>query len=187
MLATKRKLKILDFDIETRPLSYWVPTQPTAEITVIASCWTDDRTSMEVLALGLLSPVEMLERFLIRYNAADMVTGHYIRAFDLPTINGALMEYGLPLLGPKLTCDTRLDMVKKKGIPASQEYLGALFELDTQKHHMTQQDWRKANRLARGGIDGAITRAKSDVDQHMQLRKAMLEEKLLKAPRMWYP
>jgi hypothetical protein len=38
---TRRKLRILDFDIENRPLSYWVPDRPSAEITAIAAGWVD--------------------------------------------------------------------------------------------------------------------------------------------------
>ncbi len=187
MLSTIRKLKILDFDIENRPLSYWTPTEPTSEITAIASCWADDPTSMEVLALGLLSPSELLARFLARYNEADIVTGHYIRRHDLPTINGAMVEYGFANLKPKLTIDTWADFVRHKGIPASQEYLMDLFHLETQKYHMTQHDWRTANRLSKNGIAETIERASSDVRGHMQLREYMSERKLLKSPKVWAP
>src|SRR3990170_973063 len=88
--------RVLDFDIENRPLSYWQPDTPTAEITAIASCWTErDKYghflfgSMQV---GLLTPwddgpSDILLAFLERYNEADMVTGHYIRMHDLPIIN----------------------------------------------------------------------------------------------------
>src|SRR6185436_10157697 len=97
MLTTKKQLKVLDFDIENRPLSYWIPDgKPTAEITAIASCWADDPESMVVHLLGQDDPELMLQFFVNRYNKADIVTGHYIRVHDLPIINGALMEFGLP-------------------------------------------------------------------------------------------
>src|SRR5687768_13914464 len=112
MLVPKRDIRILDFDIENRPLTYWAD-RPTAEITAIASCWAHDMGSMQTFLLGKHDPKTMLIAFKARYDAADMVTGHYIRRHDLPIINGALMEFGLPGLGPKLTCDTRLDMHKK--------------------------------------------------------------------------
>jgi len=187
MLATKKKLRILDFDIENRPLSYWIPDEPTAEITAIASCWADSPRTMQVDLLGVTEPITMLENFVARYNEADIVTGHYIRKHDLPIINGALMEYGMPKLLPKLTCDTRIDMYKKGSIPATQEYLLALFGLPYQKIHMTQQDWREGNRLTPQGIKGTKERVVSDVLGHMELRKYMVDNHLLSAPKMWRP
>lgn len=186
-LVSSQKLKILDFDIENRPLSYWLPDQPTSEITVIASCWVGDLGSMEVLALGEFDKVTMLLNFLQRYNEADIVTGHYIRRHDLPTINGELLEYGFRPLQPKLTIDTKLDMVKKRGIPATQEYLSELLDIPVEKKHMSQVEWRHANRLYDEGIRLAKERGSRDVLQHMLLREAMLKRKMLNPPRMWSP
>lgn len=187
MLEIKRPFKILDFDIENRPLSYWISDRPTAEITAIASCWVGDKKSMVVHLLGQDDPVVMLKNFVARYNQADMVTGHYIRKHDLPIINGALMEFGLPMLQEKLTCDTKLDMKSKADIPASQEYLAHLFNLPVSKVHMTQQDWRTANRLTPEGLAATKKRVTGDVLQHMLLRDKMVELSLLKAPKVWRP
>ena len=204
-----RGLRTLDFDLENAPRSYWLPDRPTAEITAIASCWTDDPSSMEVHLLtfpcrhhgwkcpdmgpGEMSGREMLRRFSARYAEADMVTGHYIRKHDLPIINAMLMEEGLPLLGPKLSCDTKLDMVKKADLPATQEFL--LETLDVRnadgsplrKFHMSQSDWREANRLTPAGIAKTRERVASDVYSHMQLRLAMVERGMLRAPSVWSP
>lgn len=187
MLTTKRKIRILNFDIENRPLSYWVPEMPTSEITAIASCWTDDLTSMEVLLLGELTSQEILERFLRRYDEADMVVGHYIRRHDLPTINGALLERGMRPLAPKLTSDTRLDMYSKLGVPATQEYLAELFALPIEKFHMSQNHWREANRLTTDGLRLTYRRVANDVWQNIMLREVMLHLGLLKPPRIWKP
>lgn len=187
MLEHKRTLKVLDFDIENRPLSYWVPDKPTAEITAIASCWHGAIETMSVDLLGIVDPVTMLNSFVARYNAADIVTGHYIRKHDLPIINGALMEYGLPALTAKLTVDTRLDMYKKGDIPATQEYLGELLLGSSLKVHMTQMDWRDANRLTPTGIAATKKRVAGDVLQHMALRKEMAKRGLLSAPKLWHP
>lgn len=186
-LASKKRIKILDFDIENRPLSYWRPERPTAEITAIASCWTDDMGSMDVTLLGQDAPEDMLRRFVARYNAADMVVGHYIRRHDLPIINGALMEYGMPGLLPKLTCDTYLDLYKRGDIPATQEFLLDLFDISIQKEHMTQKDWREANRLLPSGIKAAYKRVSTDVLGNILLREEELKRGLLKAPRVWRP
>lgn len=186
-LEPKRRLRILDFDIENRPLSYWIPDKPTAEITAIASCWTDDIGSMRADLLGVEDPVTILQRFLDRYNEADMVVGHYIRRHDLPIINGALMEYGMSGLSPKLTCDTRLDMYKKGDIPATQEYLAELLGIAAPKIHMTQVDWRDANRLTTEGLRKTYRRVTGDVLQNIMLRNKMLELGLLRAPKVWKP
>jgi len=168
---------------------------PSAEITAIASCWVDDLSSMEVLLLGPGEdgPRRILEQFCKRYNEADMVTGHYIRKHDLPIINGALYELNLPLLGPKLTCDTKLDMMKKSDVPATQEFLmETLHVVDVygnplRKFHMSQTDWREANRLTPAGIQKTKDRVSSDVFGHMQLRLAMLQRGMLRSPSVWNP
>lgn len=186
MLTTKRTLKILDFDIENRPLSYWYD-KPTAEITAIATCWSDDVGSMKVSLLGRETGEQILEEFVERYNEADIVTGHFIRRHDLPIINGSLMEFGMPKLEPKMTCDTKLDMYKKGDIPASQEYLAALFNLPVQKIHMSQNDWREANRLTPPGLEKTVRRVSGDVLTHIMMRAKMLELGLLKSPKVWRP
>lgn len=190
---------VLDFDIENRPLSYWQPDRPTAEITAIASMWIIHGVIMpETMQVDLLGPDDdgpgfLLQPFVDRYNAADMVTGHYIRMHDLPIINGALYELGMPLLGSKMTCDTKLDMFKKADVPATQEFL-----LDTlrvtgidgkpvKKYHMSQTAWREANRLTEAGLEETRKRVSSDVLDHACLRQRMLELGMLRAPSMWNP
>lgn len=184
--ATPLRARILDFDIENRPLSYWVPDRPSAEITSIASCWADDPDSMEAWLLGRDDPKEMLERFLERYNEAGMVTGHYIRRHDLPIINGALIEYRLPPLQPKLVQDTKVDLIRESDLPVSQENLAYMMGIRRKKMHMTQAMWREANRLTPRGLELTYKRVTGDVKQHMDMRKKLLKADLLKSPRIWY-
>lgn len=187
MLKPRREVKILDFDIENRPLTYWAD-RPSAEITAIASAWSAEPvTTWQVFLLGRDDPRDALIEFKARYDEADMVTGHYIRRHDLPIINGAMMEFGLPQLGPKLTCDTRLDMRKKGDIPATQEYLAEALGVPSDKYHMTQVAWREANRLTPKGLELTRMRVIKDVAQHMMLRNRMLELNLLTAPKVWKP
>ncbi len=194
LLSEARDLHVLDFDIENRPLSYWMDDRPTAEITAIASCWVDDLSSMEVLLLEPDDdgPRAILERFVARYNMADMVTGHYIRKHDLPIINGALYELDMPLLTAKLTCDTKLDMFSKADVPATQEFLletlhvKDVYGKQLTKYHMSQTDWREANRLG-AGREKTRERVASDVYDHIHLRQAMLDRGMLRPPRMWNP
>jgi len=186
--------RILDFDIEARPLSWLGGDFVTREITAIAACWTtydgDDRSwpvESRALTTAKGSSRKMLRWFLDLYNEADMVTGHYIRGYDLPNLNGALKEAGLPLLGPKLTCDTKLDLVKSSGVSKSQESLGAMLGLEAPKVTMTQADWREANRLTPKGVAKTIERVTGDVRQHIELRAVLLERGMLGPPRMWSP
>jgi hypothetical protein len=196
-LHSGRKARILDFDIENRPLSYWQPDRPTAQVTAIASCWSDDPKSMQVYLLesGDFEDAEraMLTGFAMRYDEADMVTGHYIRRHDLPIINGALYELGLPLLGSKLTCDTKLDMFKKADVPATQEFLletlhvKDVYGKPIGKFHMSQSDWREANRLTPEGLRKTAERVSSDVYAHIAMREVMLRRGMLRPPSMWNP
>lgn len=189
LLTPKRKWKILDFDIENRPITYWTDRRPSAEITAIASCWLDDATSMKVDVLNVFvdSYEYMLARFVARYNEADMVTGHNIRKHDLPIINGALVELGMAPLQPKVTSDTYLDFVKHGDISVAQESLAGLMDIAMAKVHMTQNDWREANRLTELGIAKTKKRATMDVLQHMYMREELLKRGLLKSPKTWSP
>lgn len=175
--------RILDFDIENRPLSYW-GENGTSDITAIATCWADDISSLEVYLLGDKSSEEILRLFVARYDEAGIVTGHNIRGHDLPIINGALLEAGMPNLTPKLTQDTYYDLRKRKGIPASQEYLLSLFGIG-EKVHMTQHDWRTANRLTYTGLQKTERRVAGDVVDHMNLRLELLNRNLLKPIKTW--
>jgi hypothetical protein len=140
-----------------------------------------------------MSGAEMLTRFVERYNEADMVTGHYIRNHDLPIINGALYDLDMPLLQPKLTCDTKNDMFKKADIPATQEFLLEL--LDPQcpigipiiKYQMSQRQWRRSNQLNPEGLADTRKRAMNDVHGHEHMRDDMLRRGWLRPPSMWNP
>jgi hypothetical protein len=185
-------LRILDFDIENRPLSYLGQDYTTAEITAIAACWVGKPRSMWWWLLQQSHDVSWaikgLEGFRRLYDSADMVTGHYIRLHDLPIINGAMVEHGLAPLGFKLTCDTKLDLVKKGPVfSASQENLCAMFGLARPKIHMNTVMWREANRLTDEGLKLTAKRAIGDVVQHMALRRELVRRDLLGPPKTWSP
>lgn len=185
-------IRILDFDIENRPLSYLGQDYTTAQITAIAWCWDGRPSTMQCELLdanddgvGLALSLEM---FRAAYDEADMVTGHYIRLHDLPIINGSLVEDGGLPLAPKLTCDTKLDLVKKGPVfSASQENLCAMFGLPAPKVHMNTVMWREANRLTPEGLELTRKRAVGDVLQHMALRRELVKRDLLSPPRVWRP
>lgn len=182
--VTYRPQRILDFDIENRPLSYLGMDFTTADITAIAAGWVGEK-DVKVWLLGEVSTEEMLLGFKALYDEADMVTGHFIRDHDLPHINAALMEFGLPLLGPKLTSCTKRDLRKRKGISASQESLSGMLGVKAPKIQMDQASWRAANRLTPEGLALTKRRVVGDIKQHKALRVALLEAGMLKKPRVW--
>jgi len=173
--------RVLDFDIENRPLSYWYDGNCTAEITVIAASFGPD--SMHVWALGEDDPRRMLEEFVALYNEATLVTGHYIRKHDLPIINGALLEYNMPPLSEKLTCDTKLDLVSTGSLSMSQESIAGMLGIAAPKVQMSQHTWRAANRLE--DIESAKARCIGDVVQHQAMRARLLVLGMLRPARRW--
>jgi hypothetical protein len=179
-------MRILDFDIENRPLNYIAQGYTGDEPTVIACAWVDQPKDVYCFSLSdLMRPKHMLNAFLYFYNKADMVTGHFIRAHDLPIINGALLENGMPPLQDKLTQDTKLDLIGFRGLSKSQKNLAAMLGVGMEKKDMDQSEWRSANRLLPEGINLARERCVSDVKQHMELRTKLLAAGMLKPPRMW--
>lgn len=178
------RLRILDFDIENRPLSYLGMDFTTAEVTAIAASWFG-QTTVHCWLLGQVTAEEMLRGFHALYDQADIVTGHYIRKHDLPIINGALVELGLPPLGDKLTSDTKMDFIQSRYISEAQENLSQMFALSDGKEHMSNASWREANRLTPKGLKRTRERVIGDVIQHKGLRNELIKRDLLSAPKMW--
>jgi hypothetical protein len=185
-LVAGKRLKILDFDIENRPLSYLGMDFTTSEITSIAASFHGEERIYTWL-LGVDEQVEILEGFRELYDAADIITGHYIRAHDLPIITDMRFESGLPNLEPKLTVDTKTDLIAGKGISKSQENLSEMLELPAPKVHMNTPRWRKANRLTEEGIALTRKRVEGDIVQHKALYAVLVSEGRIKPPVLWQP
>jgi len=183
--VSSRPLRVLDFDIENRPLSYLGSDFTTAEVTAMAWAWTDDPANVTVYLLGETELPEILQRFVMAYDQADMVTGHYIKGHDLPMVNGALMEFGMAPLNEKMVQDTKCDLLSAKGLSKSQESLGAMLNLESPKVTMNQAKWRSANRLTSEGLAQVRERVTGDVRQHIELRAKLLALGYLKPARLW--
>lgn len=182
-----RALRVLDFDIETRKIGFFVGGRfnpDGCEPIAIAWSWGG---AVTVRQLVRHSPALMLDDFVDAYGRADLVTGHYIRKFDLPIINGALMERGRASLPPKLTSDTKSDLIARAGWSSSQENLAAMFEVLEDKYHMSDHRWREATRLTPKGVAHTRRRVRDDVVQHMALRAKLVDLGYLGAPRVWKP
>jgi hypothetical protein len=183
--------RILDFDWECKP-GFWIGGDYVTKIvTACASMFVGEETepvvdvAVRVGVAGERDRIRMLKRFVKRYNEADVVTGHYIRAFDLPLVNSALIRLGLEPLGNKMTHDTKLDMVKRSGLSTSQENLGALFELNHPKVQMNEPLWVSSIHGQKKALEGLVDRVAGDVLQHVELRAEMMRRGLLGPPRRW--
>lgn len=187
LVVRARPMRILDLDCEARPLHWIGGDYVSKEVTAIAWAWTDRPDDVTCYTIGDTDPIVMLQAFCRVFDQADMVTGHYIRGYDLPTINGALTEYQLPTLGDKLAHDTKIDLVIRSGLSSSQENLAAMLRLEHGKVHMDQATWRAANRLTPEGLAQARKRVTGDVRQHIELRQRLIDLNYLAAPRLWRP
>lgn len=179
-----RKLRILDFDVENRPLNYGGQDFTFSDITAIA--WSfGGEVECELLYPGQRGIP--LTRFREAYDAADMVTCHNLLRHDLPLINGMSLEQGLPPLPPKLVHDTYRHLKRRQGVSASQESLAEMLGVAEPKVGMSSAKWREANRLLPEGLAKSRDRVVGDVVQHRALRARLLELGWLKGPQMWSP
>lgn len=193
--AIARDARVLHFDCECRPMAWYGGDFVTKQPTAISWKFLGERTDPYVAFIGSShepdnlddEETEMIELFRFAYDQADIVTGHYIRGFDLPLLDGACMRLDLPLLGEKITSDTKLDFAKAQGISKSQENLGEMFDLEHPKIPMGTAKWFESNKLTTKGIEYTIERVVGDVLQHIDLRNEMLDRRLLRAPVVWSP
>lgn len=185
LVVRSRPMRVLDFDVEARPLHWISGDYVSKEITAMAWAWCDHPEQVTCYLLGETDPVAMLQAFRAAYEHADMVTGHFIRGYDLPMVNGALTEYRLPSLPDKLTHDTKLDLIRRQGLSGSQENIGAMLGLEHDKVKMNQATWRAANRLTPEGLAAVRARVIGDVQQHIEMRGRLLSLGYLGAPVLW--
>ena len=185
VVVQSRPMRILDFDIENRPLTYLGSDFTTAEVTAIAWAWVDRPGDVTVYLLGETELPEILRAFVAAYTQADLVCGHYCRGHDIPMIQGALVELKMSPLPDRMVQDTKIDFIRTKGISLSQESLAAMWRLDQQKQAMNQGQWRAANRLTPEGLAEVRRRVVGDVRQHIQLRAEAVSLGYLSAPKLW--
>lgn len=188
-LVARPELRILDFDIETRLVGFYEAGRfkpKGSEPTAIGFSF-EGSDLVEAFVQPDWSVPELLSIFRAAYAEADIVTGHYIRKFDLPILNGAMFEHGLPLLEPKLVIDTKVDLKDIEGLSKSQENLADMLRVADEKKHMSDSRWRDATRLTEDGVKATFERVTMDVIQHKALRAALNEAGALNAPTIWKP
>jgi hypothetical protein len=188
-------LKVLDFDVEARPMAWYGGDLVTKQPTAIAWKFIGEPGKPRVAWIGAShepdnlhdEEIEMLEAFREAWLGADCVSTHWGRQYDCPVLNGACMRLGIPGLGPKLVEDTKVDMDKASGLSKSMENLGAMFHLKNPKVPMDTTLWFEANCLTTRGIEFTIKRVVGDVEEHVELRARMLELGILGPPKLWRP
>jgi hypothetical protein len=190
------RLRILDLDVECRPTSWYAGDMNTKEITAIAWRFVDEPE--DTTRCWLLEPSKTwaghmkkkrkgMTSFLEAYNQADMVTGHYIRGFDLPLLNANAWRLGLPILSQKLAEDTKSDLVKLGGLSKAQQNMAATMDLKHEKEVMNTHLWEVANALVEEGRIESRRRAVGDVNQHIEFRMGLIASGALCAPKVWTP
>jgi hypothetical protein len=70
-------------------------------------------------------------------------------------------------------------------LSSSQENLGAMLRLNHPKVKMDQAKWRAANRLEPEGLTHTRERVMGDVQQHIEMRAALLRLGYLGPPVVW--
>jgi hypothetical protein len=181
--------RVLDFDIETRRIGFHSAgkfSPDGCEPVAIAAGWADEE-QVYVWTLKECPSRAMLTAFRHLWDMAGLVTGHYCIPFDIPILNGALFEHGLPLLSPKLVTDTHRHFVKVAGFSKSQENLSAMLATGSKKFHMNDHAWRQVARLKPDAMEAARKRAHDDVIQHKEDRLALLAAGALSEPKVWKP
>lgn len=192
-------LRLLCWDLESRPSAYWYDGGTTAEITAFGWKWLDEDEAHAMLLRRdgrfqrddgkSVAGDRAYAEFASVLASAGIAYGHNVRNFDLPLFNAGLLRRKLTPLNSLLVTDTLRDIPKRKDMSASLENLAVMYGLDDEggKKHMSIMDWEKANRLMPDGMALARERVVSDVLLQERLRGRLLELGLLRPPRVWSP
>lgn len=179
--------RILDFDIEALAAGYadpaWVPDKITCcAWSFVGSDQVDATISDKEGFFSRKRRGKMLEPLIEAMNSADILTGHNIIRYDLPVIQAECMRIGLPPIGPYRVQDT-IRMRKTKGFKKGQDNLGRLLHSLQQKEAMDWEAWDQE--YERDGWPAIISRCKTDVIQHKQIREEMIERGWLRGISRW--
>jgi hypothetical protein len=176
---------VLDFDCECLP-GHWIGGDFVSKVlTAVAWCWIGEGDEPTVMTHYDSTPEKMAIELSYAIESATLVTGHYIRGFDLPLLNGNLLRTGLPPMRRVMTQDTKLDLKKSHGRSLSQRNLGSQLGIAAPKVDVTLPEWEGFNTREPGFRDKGIERVRGDVIQHMELRAKLLEYGWLGPARGW--
>jgi DNA polymerase elongation subunit (family B) len=182
-----RDAKVLDFDIEALAAGYADPAWVPDKITCIAWSFVGSDKVESVISdkEGFFSRkrrAEMLKPFLAAAAEADVLTGHNIVRYDLPVIQAECMRVGIDPIGPFRVQDT-IRMRKTKGFKKGQDNIGRLLDSLQQKEAMDWEAWDQA--YEEDGWAKVVSRCKTDVIQHKQIREEMIARGWLRGTTTW--
>lgn len=188
--VSKRKRRVLCFDLETLAAGYADPSWVPDKITVAAWSWIGE-TRVESLITGkdgffsARLRGERLEPLYAAIRAADVVVGHNIVRFDLPVLQAEALRCGLPTLGPVKTHDT-IRIVRTKGFKKGQDDMSVTFGSPLKKKTLNWAEWDQAYEA--DGWPVPVERCVTDVQQNKTLYRKQLERgDVLKSERWWRP
>ena len=179
--------------------------EPEAEIVAICAYWMGEKAKPYYWLVRPESIKTALKEFGTLYAQADLLVGQYIRKFDLPTINGALMLHSLPMLQAKLTSDTKGDWGKKRGVSASLESFLVYYQTMDRlvnvhgrlyKAHLGKAHWRLIYRAltslrndawATSQLGLLRSRCQGDVIATAKVYRKMEQLGHLSEPKVWRP
>jgi hypothetical protein len=182
-----RQLKILDFDCEALP-GHWIGGDYVSKIiTAVAFAWRHIPDQVSYMTHYQYSPSEMSVTLADELRAADIVTGHYIRGFDLTLVNGMLLRAGEGPLPKLTTVDTKLDLNKAHGRSLSQKNLASLVGVNLPKIDVTLTEWEGFNLREPGFEEAGVKRVTGDVKQHLELYDRLIDMGWVTTPSTWSP
>lgn len=178
-----RTLRIWAFDVEARPGPWIGGDFVTKHLLSIAGGYEDG--DIEYLAPGFSK--RALSRFVKPLRDGILVVTHNGPRYDLPFLNGTLIRYDLPPLGPVLVSDTYAHLLKRgRAFSASLGNLAGRFDISA-KGHMSEPDWDAVYRGERWALDKLKDYNIGDVRSTLQLRRELVARGLLRPPRVWRP
>lgn len=186
---TEKKLRILDFDIETMAAGFADPNWVPQKITCVSWSWVDEEDVSVLISgpMGFFKPElrkPMVQALVDQIKQADMVTGHNLLRFDLPVLNAECLRLGLDSLEPIRVQDT-MRIKKTKGFKKGQDNIGRLLKTLEQKMALDWQGWEEA--YEEDGWQTIKDRCVSDVQMHKQIRLEMIERGWIKKETRWTP
>jgi hypothetical protein len=184
--VTTKALSILDIDVECLP-GHWIGGDYVSKlITAVAWKWIAPAKQPEVYTHYEFESEDLADILRGEMSAADIVTGHYIRGFDLPLVNGNLQRGARPPIESVFAQDTKLDLYKSHGRSLSQKNLAAQLGVPKPKVDVTLFEWECFNTRRPGYEQVGKDRCRGDVLQHVELRQVLLSIGWLGTPAMWY-
>jgi len=187
---SKKKLKILHLDCEALSAGYPTGTynKVPQKMTAIAWSWGGD-DNIEVISCGKKGifdeeiRAKMIKKFLPILEEANILSGHYLRGFDMPLFVEECHRLNLPMPSAKLVLDT-MDLPKgvmKKGL----DNLAIIYELPAEKMEMNWAQWYKA--YGNPTWDEIEQRVASDVLLQKYVLFEQQKRKIQKPPKKWSP